>query len=216
MALKPLFILSFILFCTIQASSQVPQGASKWGRNDTIVVTAIDYNGERLPYSELPMVWVSNMSARKLAKYIEQYNRLRNAVYVTYPYARVAGRLLNEVNAKLEGVTSKQARKAIIKEREADLKKQFTEPLSELSVYQGKVLMKLINRQTGNDCYEIIKEFRGSLQARTYQTVAFFFGSNLKQDYDIKDPFDGQIEIIVREIDGAWYNNPNKPGIASH
>ena len=72
--------------------------------------------------------------------------------------------------------------------------------------------MKLINRQTGNNCYELIKEYKGGLQARFYQTVAFFVGSNLKQPYDWEnDVTDRQIETIVREIDGMWYNNPNRP-----
>lgn len=212
MARRLFFLFGLSLICFLRGAAQ--QGASRWGANDTIIVSAIDYMGERMPYSELPMVYVSNLPPHKLAKYIEQYNRLRTAVYVTYPFARVAGATLNDVNEKLKGVTSKKDRKAIIKSREADLRKQFADPLSNLSVYQGKVLMKLINRQTGNDCYEIIREFRGGLQARTYQTVAFFFGSNLKQDYDMNNATDRQIESIVKEIDGAWYNNPYKPGIS--
>ena len=80
-----------------------------------------------------------------------------------------------------------------------DLKKEFTEPLSNLSVYQGKILMKLINRETGNNCYEIIKEYKGGFNARLYQTVAFFFNSNLKQSYDaLKD--DAVIEKLVKEV----------------
>jgi hypothetical protein len=75
--------------------------------------------------------------------------------------------------------------------------------------------MKLINRETQNNCYDIIKEYRGGFNARMYQTVAFFFGSSLKQDYDIAhDKTDRQIESIVNEINGYWYNNPYKPGIA--
>ena len=73
--------------------------------------------------------------------------------------------------------------------------------------------MKLINRQTNNNCYDIIKEYKGGLNARMYQTVAFFFGSSLKQDYDLNDPIDRQIETIVREIDATWYNNPFKPAV---
>lgn len=145
---------------------------------------------------------------------MEVYNRLRNAVYVTYPYARQAGVVINDVNAHLLTVADKGDKKKYIKTREKDLKKQFSDPLSNLSVYQGKVLMKLINRQTGNNCYELIKEYRGGLQARLYQTVAFFFGSSLKQPYDWQnDGTDRQIETIVREMDGVWYNNPFKPGI---
>ena len=186
-----------------------------WGPKDTIIVPAIVYKGEVLPYSELEMVYISKLPPEKLAKVLEAYNRLRNAVYVTYPYARTAGVIINDVNAHLTGVTAKANRKKYIKSREAELKKQFADPLSNLSVYQGKILMKLINRQTGNNCYEIIKEYRGGLNARLYQTVAFFFGSSLKQDYDSKnDPTDRQIEAIVKEIDGSWYNNPYKPGIS--
>jgi len=185
-----------------------------WGPHDTIIVPAIIYNGEVLPYSELEMVYISKLPPGKLAKVLEAYNRLRNAVYVTYPYARTAGAIINDVNAHLVNVESKSERKKYIKSREAELKKQFADPLSNLSVYQGKILMKLINRQTGNNCYEIIKEYRGGFNARLYQTVAFFFGSSLKQDYDSKnDATDRQIEAIVKEIDGSWYNNPNKPGI---
>ncbi len=142
------------------------------------------------------------------------YNRLRNAVFVTYPYARKAGVVINDVNVRLLTVNDKGDRKKYIKSREKELKKQFTDPLSNLSVYQGKVLMKLVNRQTGNNCYELIKEYRGGLQARMYQTVAFFFGSSLKQPYDWQgDATDRQIETVVREIDGVWYNNPSKPGL---
>jgi hypothetical protein len=161
------------------------------------------------------MVYVSNLSGEELAKHVAAYNRLRNAVYVTYPYARTAGNTLNDVNTHLMGV-SKGARKKYIKSREKELKDQFADPLSNLSVYQGRVLMKLINRQTGNNCYDIIKEYRGGFNARFYQTVAFFFGSSLKQDYDYAhDATDRQIESIVKEIDGSWYNNPFKPGISN-
>lgn len=185
----------------------------QWGLNDTISVTGILYEGELLPYRELDNVFITNLPHQKLAKIIEKYNRLRNAVYVTYPYARTAGITLNDVGAHLTGVSSKTERRQYIKTREKELKTQFADPLTNLSVYQGKVLMKLINRQTGNNCYEIIKEFKGGLNARMYQTVAFFFGSSLKQDYNIADAYDRQIETIVREIDGVWYHNPVKPGV---
>jgi hypothetical protein len=182
-----------------------------WGARDTMIVSVVEYEGERIPYRELSNIYISKLPPDKLTKVIEKYNRLRNAVYVTYPYARTAGVTLNDVAAQLKNISTKADRKAYIKTREKELKKQFTEPLTNLSVYQGRVLMKLINRQTGNDCYEIIKEYRGGLSARMYQTVAFFFSSSLKQDYDLNDPTDRQIENFVKEIDGAWYNNPYRP-----
>ncbi|TCJ19388.1 DUF4294 domain-containing protein [Flaviaesturariibacter flavus] len=197
------------------ADSAHAQAKPTWGERDTIIVSVINYEGELLPYRELDNVYVSRMSPERLAKAIAAYNRLRNAVYVTYPYARTAGVTLNDVAAHLEGVDSRGDRKAYIKSREAELRKQFSDPLENLSVYQGKVLMKLINRQTGNNCYEIIKEYKGGLNARLYQTVAFFFGSSLKQDYDLNDATDRQIEAIVKEIDGSWYNNRYRPVASS-
>jgi hypothetical protein len=209
-------VLLFVLASFYSFSQQSPAqpAHSKWGANDTIITPAIIYEGESMPYKELDMVWVSTMSDKKLAKYIEEWTRLRNAVYVTYPYARIAGATINDINAHLSNASKKQ-RKEYLKSREKELRSEFSDPLENLSVYQGKVLMKLINRQTGNNCYDIIKEYKSGLTARVYQTVAFFFGSSLKQDYDVSsDKTDRQIENIVKEIDGMWYNNPYKPGIA--
>ena len=193
---------------TIPLMPSIAERSKNWGPNDTLIVSAIWYQNEMMPYKELEMVWVSKMSEKKLARYIEEWNRLRNAVYVTYPYARIAGVTINDINTHLANVDSKKERKAYIKSREKELKAQFGDPLSNLSVYQGKILMKLINRQTGNNCYDIIKEYRNGLTARFYQTVAFFFGSSLKQDWDLNDKTDCQIENFVKEIDGVWYNNP--------
>lgn len=228
MSRKPLYLITFFflaltLFLSTASSAQEetpPAGtdtippmpsfaerSKKWGPNDTIITEAVWYNREMLSYHEEGMVWISNLSPEKLEKYKQEWTRLRNAVYVTYPYARVAGATINDINAKA-ATLSKKERKQYIKSREKELRKQFTEPLSNLSVYQGKVLMKLINRQTGNNCYEIIKEYKGGVNARLYQTVAFFVGGNLKQKWDLSDKTDRQIESFVREIDGAWYGNP--------
>lgn len=188
-----------------QSENSPRQNPDKWGPNDTILVSTILYENELLSYKELGMVWVSNMSPKKLEKYVKEWTRLRNAVYVTYPYAKIAGSTINDINTQLKNVASKSERKDYIKTREKELKKQFSDPLTNLSVYQGKVLMKLINRETGNNCYEILKEYKGGLNARLYQTVAFFVGGNLKQDWDLTDKTDRQIEGFVKEIDQVWY-----------
>jgi hypothetical protein len=211
--LVSMFLLAILLCVGPESKAQRPS-QPQYGPHDTILVSAIYYDNEWMQYSEMENVYIANVPPDKLAKILAEYNRLRNAVYVTYPYARAAGAVINDVNAHLQNVSG-GGRKKYIKSREAELKKQFSDPLSNLSVYQGRVLMKLINRETGNDCYELIKEYRGGLNARMYQTVAFFFGSSLKQEFDAKgDPVDRQIETIVQEINGSWYNNPYKPGVA--
>ena len=88
-----------------------PIDVKKWGPNDTIITGAIYYQNEWMPYKELEMAWVSNMSEKKLAKYMEEWTRLRNAVYVTYPYARTAGHLMNDINANISKMNSKKEKK---------------------------------------------------------------------------------------------------------
>jgi len=182
--------------------------AQQTGINDTVKTQAIIYEGDTLEMKTLEFAYAYAKLTPAQVKANAKYNRLRNAVYVTYPYARRAGTVMNDINEKMVNVKSKEERKNYIKSREKELKKEFTDPLTNLSVYQGKVLMKLINRETGNNCYEIIKEYKGGITARLYQTVAFFFDSNLKQSYDA-DTDDATIEHIVREVQRMYgYSNP--------
>lgn len=196
------FLLIFTFNCVHSAYAQ------QIGINDTITTAGIVYEGDTISLKILENVSVyARLTAAQKAA-IAKYNRLRNAVYVTYPYARRAGTLMNDINAKMVSVTDKEFRRQYIKTREKELKKEFSDPITNLSVYQGKVLMKLINRETGNNCYEIIKEYRGGFTARFYQTIAFFFDSNLKQSYDA-DTDDAAIEHIVKEVQRMYgYNNP--------
>ena len=162
-------------------------------------------------YRENEGAWIGRGSAARQARQIKEWTRLRNAVYVTYPYARIAGNTINDIQRNLPPLADRKARRKYLESRENQLRIEFSDPLTNLSVYQGKILMKLINRQTGNNCYELLKEYKGGVNARLFQTVAFFFGGNLKQDWQPDaDATDRDIENIIREIDGAWYNNPNR------
>lgn len=184
-----------------QDTANIPR--PELGPNDTILVSAKVYQGELLSARTIEMTWVTAPMTPAGRRRLEEWTRLRNAVYVTYPYARRAGIIINEMNAKLALLDKESERKAYVESREKELKKEFTDPLEKLSVYQGKVLMKLINRQTGNNCYALIKEYKGGFTARFWQTVAFFFSSNLKQPYDPKGD-DKAIEVIVQEVERMY------------
>jgi len=191
---RSLVSISFLLFVL---SAQAQQ--SRYGPNDTLVVPYVVYNGDTMTYAQLDMVMVYGNLSGKDRNARRQWTRLRNAVYVTYPYAKKAGYIINDVNMQLSRIKDERARKKFLSSREKELKKEFTEPLTSLSVYQGKVLMKLINRETSNNCYTIIKEYRGGFSARFWQTIAWVFGSSLKQDYDPKGE-DAEMEAIVQEV----------------
>lgn len=189
-------LLFFLLLCAKSSKAQDNQ-------KDTLKVYAFVLNGDTIPGGRLLDVFVQTKMLAKWRQYWAEWTRLRNAVYVTYPYAKAAGSIMNDINVRLVNVTDKQERKRIIKSREKDLKKQFADKLTNLSVYQGKVLMKLIYRETGNNCYNLIQEYKGGFTAGFWQTVAILFGSNLKQNYDAKEK-DHAIEIIVQDVERMY------------
>lgn len=158
---------------------------------------------DTIPWAFLPEVDIYANAPRHLEKRVREWTRLRNAVYVTYPYARIAAGVVNEVDQHLDSISGKRERKAYLKLKEDELKKQFGPKIEDLSIYQGKVLIKLIYRETGTDCYDIIKQMKGGFNARLWQTVAFVFGSNLKTPYDKQQNAD--IESIVQEIESNPY-----------
>lgn len=198
-------LLVFMLFLfSVKAQSQTQSVQNNFipifaqhGINDTIICSAVVYNGDTIEAKILSGVYVwgkRNPAAR------EEWTRLRNAIYVTYPYARRAGWVFSDIENHIAHNPNKKEVTKYINSRERELKKEFTEPLKNLSVYQGKILMKLINRETGGtDCYNILKELKGGFTARFWQTVAFVFGSDLRQPYDAGGK-DAQMESIVKEV----------------
>lgn len=209
--LQKIPILALGVLCTgmLYAQDTLTRGAlpppQVLGPNDTITVylTRRD-DGSWVPTSALPDVQINGKWPKHLRKKQREWTRLRNAVYVTYPYAQSASVVLREIQVSLATATSDKHRKAIIKAKEKELKDAFGDKITNLSIYQGKVLMKLINRQTGFNCYEILKEYKGGANARFWQTVAFFFGGNLKQPYNAQGE-DAEMEGIVLEVERMYW-----------
>jgi len=207
----PALRLAAVLLCAFpalhtSAQNNPPPLANKdrLGVNDTVIVQAcIEMNGDTIPCSWLDDVYVTTKLTNEQRKRYVAWTRLRNAVYVTYPYAITASKVMNDINAQLVNVNDKKKRKEIILSREKELKEQFADKLTQLSVYQGKVLMKLIYRQTGNNCYEIIENYKGKFNAGFWQTVALIFGSNLRQNYDPSGD-DHDMEMIVLDVERMY------------
>lgn len=199
MAYRHCKLLVFLLMGCFIVSQHAQGQTSQSENNEPILVPAIIYKGDTLSYRELQEVQIYLRLTAAQKKALREWTRLRNAVYVTYPYALKAGAVFNDINAHLTGITDKEKRKEYVKSREKDLRREFTKPITELSVYQGKVLMKLIARETGNTCYDIIRDYKGSFSAGFFQSVAWVFGSSLKQTYDAQNE-DAVIEEIVIEV----------------
>lgn len=129
-----------------------------------------------------------------------RYRRLVRNLKVVYPYAVIAGDLLRDLNEKLKKIDSERRRKEYIKEVEKEMFAQYENELKGLTITQGRLLIKLIDRETGDTSYDLVKELKGSFSAFFWQAIARLFGSNLKTEYDPHDE-DQLIEQIVVRIE---------------
>jgi hypothetical protein len=131
---------------------------------------------------------------------MRQYRKLVYNVKKVYPYAKLAGVKFAEVNAHLDSLETKREQREYIKQVEKDILQQYEEDLKDLTITQGRILIKLIDRETNQTSYEVVKDLRGSFQAALWQTVARIFGSNLKTEFDAAGE-DRMIEEIMVMIE---------------
>lgn len=132
-------------------------------------------------------------------RYNRRNDRLEYNVRKVYPYALIAAAKVNEIENRIARVTKDAERRKIIREEYSSLMKTFKTPLMKLSFTQGRILVRLIYRETNHTSFAHIKEYRGTINAYFWQSIALLFGNNLKADYD---PYgkDAEIETIVRKI----------------
>jgi hypothetical protein len=129
-----------------------------------------------------------------------RYDKLVYNIRKVYPYAKLAGEKLKYYKSVLDTIPTEKARKKYLKKAEKELEAQFGDQLRDLTFSQGKLLIKLIYRETGNSTYDIVRELRGKFSAFIYQTLARLFGYDLRTSYDpVGD--DLVIEQIVQMIE---------------
>ena len=157
--------------------------------------------GDTVYYSRLPEIVVRAPRKFKNAAEERQYWRLVYNVKKTYPYAKMAGQKLHALNEQYLQIASEKERKAYSKKVEDELKAEFEGELRKLTVTQGRILMRLVDRETGNTTYEILREFRGSASAIFWQEIAKIFGSNLKTRYNPSSGEDRTIEQIIGQFE---------------
>lgn len=142
---------------------------------------------------------------------MRRYDKLTRNVVKVYPYAKIASELLDEYNHDLQLISSEGRQKDYMKIAEAELKAEFEGEIRNMTVSQGHALIKLIDRETGDTSYELIKELKGSFSAFIWQTLAKLFGSDLRAQYDPEGD-DAMMESIVQRIEkGELYVAKRKP-----
>ncbi len=133
---------------------------------------------------------------------MRQYRKLVYNVKKVYPYAKLAGEKFATINAHMDSLTSKKQQREYIKQIEKEILQQYEEDLKNLTITQGRILIKLIDRETSETSYEVVKDLRGSFQAALWQTVARIFGTNLKTEFDAEGE-DKTIDEIMRMIENG-------------
>lgn len=127
---------------------------------------------------------------------LRQYQRMVTAVKKVYPIAKYARQRMAEMEEILLTLPTRKAQRAYTKQIEKQIKEEYTPVLKKMTRSQGKILLKLIDRETEYTSYEIVREFRGGFVAGFWQGVAKIFGANLKTEYD-RDGEDKILEQIV-------------------
>jgi hypothetical protein len=177
------------------------KGLAQPGINDTILAYGVVLDGDTIPEFYLNAVDIRAFIGKGDRK--REIDRLRANIYKVYPYAIAAQNILNKVDSDLGENARRRDRKAYLNALDKELNMRFKDELKDLSVTQGQILVKLINRQTGKDVYSLLKELKGGFNARMYQTAFKFFDNNLKTQYD---PYgaDKDIEMIVQDLEQRY------------
>ncbi len=192
------FVISLLLLFIGCQSAAHAQVVVEMKRNPMELPAYIDENGDTIPVVFMNPISVISKRTFKNKRDEERFNRLYYNVIRVYPLAKVAGRELRLLEARLDSLPERK-HKAESKRVEEELKKRYKAELLKLTVSQGKILIKLIDRETSRTSYELIKDFRGGFSAFMWQSLAGLFGTNLKTGYDAQE--DRDIEVIMNMLE---------------
>ncbi len=165
---------------------------------DSLIIATL--SKDSLLTLSLEEVIVKSKRTRKNRRAHRRMTRLIRYVKKVYPYAKLAGKKLEEYDALLKQVEKQSQKRKIMRRAEKEIKEEFGEDLKKLTFTQGKILLKLIDRETGDSSYELLKDLRGGFTAFFYQAFARIFGFNLKDRYEPEGK-DRKIEMIVQMIE---------------
>jgi hypothetical protein len=177
-----------------------------WGfaqKADTIhYLSGIKENGDTIPHVSLQPIPVFPKRHFKSKRLERKYWRLAMKVKKVYPYAKVAAGLMAEYDARYRASADRKTRKQYLKEAEKELFDRYGSQLKKLSVSEGRILIKLIDRETKHTSYELIKDLKGGVSAFFWQGIARLFGNDLKAEYDPVEE-DKMIEEIIFYIEAG-------------
>lgn len=195
--IRKLLIAVFIIFL---ANTVKAQDTIQLHKDDaTYVLYGVIIDGDTLLLSSIDEVYIFPLRKFKSRRDLRRYRRLIRNVKKAYPYAKLAKAKLDEIEANLTKLTTEKARKDYVKRVEKEIRYEYEDELKKLTITQGRILIKLIDRETGETSYELVKQLRGSFSAFFWQALARLFGSNLKTEFDAQgeDKLINEIVILI-------------------
>jgi hypothetical protein len=185
---KAILIISLLLVVTFGFAQNV------------IVLQGTILDGDTIPQINLKEVEVMTFKIPPTRRGRRKLTRLIKNVKRVYPYAKLAGIKLRQYDYLLRKAETERQRKKLMKRAEKEINQEYGGELKNLTFSQGKILIKLIDRETGETSFNLVQELRGNFTAFFYQTFARIWGYNLKVRYDPLGE-DRQIEAVVRMIE---------------
>lgn len=172
-----------LMLFALPFSFSVAKAQENTGKGGFFVPMCV-YNGDTIPSLQIPTVYIFKPLKFKNEKERTEYYRLVRNVKRVYPISREINRTIIETYEYLQNLPNEKARQRHIKRVEKGLKEQYTPQMKKLSFAQGKLLIKLVDRQSNQSSFELVKAFMGPFKAGFYQTFAALFGASLKKEYN--------------------------------
>ena len=163
------------------------------------LVPACIYEGDTIASLHMPTLYCFKPLIFKNKKQQQEYNRLVRSVKKTLPIAKEVNRAIIETYEFIQTLPDEKTRQKHLQAVEKSVKEQYTPRMKKLTLSQGKLLIKLVNRETDSSSYDLVKAFLGPFKAGFYQAFAAIFGASLKKEYhpDEEDALVEQIVLLV-------------------
>lgn len=158
--------------------------------------------GDSIQYVELNKIYVYPQLTFENERQRMEYNRLVYNVKKVLPIAKEVNKIIIETYEYLQTLPDKKARDEHMKRVEADIKREYTPRMKKLTYAQGKLLIKLVYRETSSSSYQLIQAFLGPIRAGFYQAFAWFFGASLKKEYQ-PNGVDRLTERVVLQVEAG-------------
>lgn len=177
------------------------QGESEEG--GYLVPAIVDENGDTVPNLLLPQVYVYPVLVFKDKKQEKFYWKTVRDVKKTLPYAKMIGKMLKEIDKDLAALPNDRERKKYMEAKEDELLETYKPVMRKFTLSQGKMLIRLVDRECDKTSYQLIKQFRGGFRAVFWQGFAKMLGANLKTTYDLSNEDDRIVERVINLVEAG-------------